>query len=75
MLNVFPDFMPDEIAIDRLKQEFSQLLRRVERLEGRLEQLRVQTIHPSLLFPSRRDFDELKERVGRLETPKPKRKR
>jgi|GEM_PF-3666004 len=50
-----------------LEREAKELNRRVERLEGLAEQFRRETIHPTLLFPSRREFDELKQRVARLD--------
>jgi phage shock protein A len=61
--------MPDDDAYDFFRQQLAQLTRRVERLEGKIEQLHAGNVTPALRFASWRAFDDLKDRVTRLERP------
>jgi hypothetical protein len=59
--------MNDDHAFNFLRQQLTLLARRVERLEGKVEQLRVESIPPGLVYPTRRDFQQLEERMRKLE--------
>lgn len=56
-----------DAAFDFFRQQLMQLSRRVEQLEGKVEQLRSQAIDPRLLRPNHREFQQLEERVKGLE--------
>ena len=45
-------------------------MKRVERVEGKCEQLRIENMKPTTLFPDRREFGELLDRVKKLEKKK-----
>ena len=51
-------------------KEMKTLLKRVEDLEGQLEQLRAEKVRPSLVCPTRREFQQLEERVKKLDGTK-----
>ena len=62
--------MPDDDAYDFFRKQLLLLAKRVERLEGKVEQLRAESIQPGLMFPNRREFQQLEERVKKLEPGK-----
>ena len=62
--------MPTDDAYDFFRQQLTQLSRRVERLEGKVEQMRSESIRPGLIFPNRREFQQLDDRVKNLEDGK-----
>jgi hypothetical protein len=60
--------MLDDDAYKFFQEQLTLLVRRAERLEGKVEQLRAEAIRPGLMFPNRREFQQLDERVKKLET-------
>ncbi len=61
--------MSDDRTFLWLYEQLAILQRKVEALEGKCEQLRCDNVKPTLLCPSRREFDELQNRVAQLEPP------
>ena len=59
--------MPND-AYEFFRQQLTQLTRRVERLEGKVEQLRSESIRPGLMFPNRCESQQLDDRVKKLES-------
>ncbi len=47
------------------------LIRRVEKLEGHVAQLRAEGNHQTLTYPTRREFDQLDIRLERIEEQLP----
>ena len=63
--------MPEEEdPIGKLNRLLAAILQRVERVEGKCEQLRIENMKPTMLFPDRREFGELLDRVKKLEKKK-----
>lgn len=54
---------------ERLSELFAHLLKRIERLEGKQEELRRTIIPPGILYPKRSELDALETRIARLEKP------
>lgn len=50
-----------------LEEAITRLSTRIEKLEGAMQQLRVQTMYPSLYCPRRKEFQSLEERVVNIE--------
>ena len=59
--------MPDDDAFDFFRKQLTLLARRVERLEGKVAQLRAEAITPGIMHPNRREFQQLEDRVKKLE--------
>ena len=67
--------MTDEHSLERLSHQNALLLKRIERLDGKYEELRRQIVPPGILYPKRSDFEALESRVTRLEERKQTRKK
>ena len=61
--------MTKDDAFDFLHHQLKLLARRIEHLEGKVAQLHAESIRPGLMIPTRREFQQLEERVQKLETP------
>jgi BMFP domain-containing protein YqiC len=59
--------MPNDDAFEFLRQQLAMLAQRVERLEGKVAQLRAEANQPGLMYPNRREFQQLEDRVKKLE--------
>src|SRR5437870_1837732 len=65
-----PTPMSEDASFEWLVQQLRQLLNRVERCEGKMAQLEATSIRPGLSIPSRRELQQLDERVNKLENGK-----
>jgi hypothetical protein len=57
----------DDASFHWLYKQIRELTQRLERVEGKCEQLRCESIQPG--NPDRREFQALESRVARLENP------
>ena len=60
----------DDQSFEWLYDQLKLLSKRVERLEGKCEQLRSERGLSSLTCPTRREFEDLQARFERLERPR-----
>ena len=67
--------MSDDQSFEWLRGQLSLLLKRIERLEGKQEELGRQIIPPGMLYPKRSEFELLADRVARIEQPPQPKKR
>ena len=59
--------MPNDDAYEFFRKQLRLLADRVVRLEGKVEQLRAEAIRPGLVYPTRREFQQLEDRMKQLE--------
>lgn len=59
--------MSKDASFEWLLQQLGQVLKRIERCEGKIAQLEAGALQPALRFPSRRELQGLEKRLDRLE--------
>jgi hypothetical protein len=59
--------MDNDHSFEWLAQQLGQVLKRIEKCEGKIAQLQASSIQPGWLSINRREFQQMEERVKKLE--------